>query len=147
MSNQKLSESVFRLLTTCPFLAIAAAAVLHQRSLGRAQTSYCPSFCGFLPLIPRSHTEKGAVVTNLETRLARDPSDSAEFILALHSLPSTRKAWDARASLFTQHMRVRVPEGSWNLLWKCTWPFRSLLLCWVREGFGTGLEPTCTWVR
>lgn len=103
-----VQKAAFKLLT-CPFLAIAVTKVLHRGSLGRAQTFYYPSFCGFLPLIPQSHTP---VLPNLETLLTRDPSDTASFIPALHSLSSTRKASDGAASLFTQHMRIWVPEGS-----------------------------------
>lgn len=107
-----VQKAAFKLLTTCPFLAIAVTKVLHRRSLWRVQTFYYPSFCGFLPLIPQSHTERGAVLPNLESLLTRDPSDTASFIPALHSLSFTRKASDGAAALFTQHMRIWVPEGS-----------------------------------
>lgn len=66
------------------FLATAAAIVLHGRRPGSHQTSYYPSFGGFLPLNLQNHKERGVLALNLEMQLAGYPSDTTGFIPALH---------------------------------------------------------------
>lgn len=63
----------------------------------KVQASYCPSYYGLLPQIPRSHPQRGATISNLKSLLARGHCNEAGFFPALHSLPSTKQTLDSIA--------------------------------------------------